>query len=396
MTRSANRAWTTPEDLKAQVQRLWERGELLRCAAINVPEFPLRLKFKGPSAGELTEAFESVARWLSHLKKQPYIRLQMRAAKHRVHGTNALPQAVWIDDLNQALALIGKQRQAQRFTELLSLIRTRQPELEGWVLQHPLRLLELGNAATKLLDVIAWLQRNPRPDIYLRQVELPGIDSKFMERHRRVLSEWLDITLPESAIDTSHTGVAGFTARYGFRGKPTQIRMRVLDGDIAILPGPRTPDLALDAVSFAELQAPARRLFVTENEINFLTFPEMRWSCVLFGAGYGWEALAQAQWLHQCELFYWGDIDTHGFAILDSLRAHFPQTRSLLMDEATLIAHEPLWGHEKAPVRNELSRLDCKEQALFNKLRENAIGENLRLEQEHIGYRYVREALRSL
>lgn len=66
----------------------------------------------------------------------------------------------------------------------------------------------------------------------------------------------------------------------------------------------------------------------------------------VFGAGYGWDTLAQAKWLAQCRIGYWGDIDTHGFAILDQLRHRFGQVESLLMDRATLMAHEALWGEE--------------------------------------------------
>lgn len=53
----------------------------------------------------------------------------------------------------------------------------------------------------------------------------------------------------------------------------------------------------------------------------------------------GWSAAANS---------VWGDIDTHGFAILDRLRRHFPQVRSMLMDRATLLAHEGQWVTEQA------------------------------------------------
>ncbi|NOR71388.1 MAG: hypothetical protein GQ532_17115, partial [Methylomarinum sp.] len=33
---------------------------------------------------------------------------------------------------------------------------------------------------------------------------------------------------------------------------------------------------------------------------------------------------------------YWGDLDTHGFAILSRLRHYYPQVKSILMDEKTL------------------------------------------------------------
>ncbi len=80
-------------------------------------------------------------------------------------------------------------------------------------------------------------------------------------------------------------------------------------------------DITLTQADFAALQLPVNGVFITENEVNFLAFPAVPQSLVVFGAGYGFDALADARWLHACQVLYWGDIDTHGFAILDQLRA---------------------------------------------------------------------------
>ena len=40
--------WTGPKELKAQLVRLWERGELLREAVPGNSRFPLRLTLKPP------------------------------------------------------------------------------------------------------------------------------------------------------------------------------------------------------------------------------------------------------------------------------------------------------------------------------------------------------------
>ncbi|WP_242467204.1 DUF2220 domain-containing protein [Ectothiorhodospira shaposhnikovii] len=130
------------------------------------------------------------------------------------------------------------------------------------------------------------------------------------------------------------------------------------------------------------------RVFITENEINGLAFPDTPGSLVIFGLGYGLERLADIPWLTEVEIHYWGDIDTHGFAILDRLRARLPHTRSLLMDRATLEAHRDLWGQEHPQQRftGTLTRLTPPEQSLFEDLRENRLGECVRLEQERIGY----------
>jgi len=243
------------------------------------------------------------------------------------------------------------------------------------------------------------MQNHLRPSIYLRQVDAPGIDSKFIESQRSTLSAWLDLALPSDAIDLSATGTKQFERRYGFLEKPLRIRLRLLDRGLPNLPGcTGFSDITLDTDSFATLKLPVRRVFMTENEVNFLAFPPMPEAIVIFGSGYGFEALACAHWLHHCELHYWGDMDTHGFAILDDLRKHFPHARSLLMNHQTLMAHQPQWGEEPEDKRCErpLARLTAEENTLFEDLRLDRIKPHLRLEQEHIGYHCLCEALAAL
>jgi hypothetical protein len=388
--------WTRPADVRAQVQKLWDRGDLLRHLVIGEPAFPIRLRLKGPSSAEIADHFEAVRAWAAELRELPAIRIEQRAFAHRVLGPNTLPDALWLDSLEDALALTGKRREAARFRSLLETLRARQPRLEPWLVRRPLRALELAEVFGRLLDVVTWIQNHPRPGIYLRQMDLPAVHTKFVEAHRGVLAEWLDLVLPPEAIDATRTSVAQFAARYGFRDKPTRIRFRALDERLRLLPGADAPDITLDAGSFAALDLPVRRVFITENEINFLAFPPAANSLVVFGSGYGWDALARARWLARCSIHYWGDIDTHGFAILDRLRGYFPHVVSLLMDRATLMAHQAFWGHEDTPMTHDLPRLTPEERALFDDLRDNRLRPGLRLEQEMIGFAFVEAALRDM
>jgi hypothetical protein len=390
---SAN--WTTPRDLQEQLRRLWKRGELLRSLTGGDRAFPLRLTLKGPTSADLAGRFEAVRAWIAGLVAFGQIRIEWREFTHRVLGLQRVPQSVWVDTLDTALEAIGKRAEAARFNDLLALTRSRQPRLLEWLARRPLQALELAESWENLLAVVDWLAAHPNPGIYLRQVDIPGLHSKFIEDHRGVLTEILDLSLAPPVIETDRAGTVKFAARYGFLDKPTRIRFRVLDARIALLPGPSMPDVTLDADSFAKLTAPIRRVFITENETNFLAFPPATQSIVIFGAGYGWNALARAKWLSQCTLFYWGDIDTHGFAILDQLREHFDHVESFLMDRATLIAHERVWGKEADQVVRDLPRLTETERALFDELRDNRIRKNLRLEQEHLGFEWVKAALKS-
>lgn len=223
-------------------------------------------------------------------------------------------------------------------------------------------------------------------------MDLPGVHTKFVERHRGTLGEWLELLLPPEAIQEGPRGVTAFNGRFGFRDKPERVRFRFLDRTCAIEPDRLGLDLTVGAEAFATLAPDVRRVFITENEINFLAFPPHPRSLVLFGAGYGWSALAGARWLERCELHYWGDIDTHGFAILDALRAQFPHARSLLMDLETFSAFRDLHTPEPEPVKRDLPRLAPAERALFDSLRS---GQG-RLEQERIPFSLLEAALRKL
>ncbi len=111
-----------------------------------------------------------------------------------------------------------------------------------------LQALELSIEWTRLLTVVTWLVEHPRPGIYLRQVDLPGIHSKFIETLRGVLAELLDLTLPVDAVDTCKTGISQFPG-LSFRAKfPGDFLVQVTAGlhwlahRLQLLDGATAPD----------------------------------------------------------------------------------------------------------------------------------------------------------
>ncbi|MDO8440091.1 MAG: DUF2220 family protein [Polaromonas sp.] len=395
-------SWTSAADLRAQVQKLWDKGDLLRLCLPGDAMLPRRLRLVGPTSTELTERFDEVRAWMTDLRQAgpagsaPRYRIVLRAFRHRVLGSNAVPDEVWLDTLDDALALIGKQKDAKRFVGLVQLTREQHPALLPWLEKRPLSALVLADVWQRLLNVVLWLLAHPRPGLYLRQVDIAGVDSKFIEAYRGVLSELLDLALPAEAIDPGATGASQFCRRYGFKDKPLRIRFRLLDSRVALLPNACEHDIGVTQSAFERLDLPVSRVFITENEVNFLAFPPLAASMVIFGAGYGFEVLAGAQWLQQRSIYYWGDIDTHGFAILDQLRVQLPHAHSLLMDRATLLAHASQWGEEPQPLLRDLPRLTDGERALFDELRDNRLRARLRLEQERIGFGWLKQALAAL
>jgi hypothetical protein len=383
------REWTSALALREQLRKRWDSGDLLAERVASNMLFPLRLTVRGPSSNELSERFDAARAWAAELQQgaRHGYRLVMRDVRHRVIGQNSLPAEAWVDTWDDAVRWLGKAAEVKAFDVVLALTRQQHPALLSWLQRQPLRALALADQWPHLLAFVGWLQVHPQPGIYMRQVDLPGIHSKFIETHRSLLAELLDLVLPFDAINAEFSGGAQFAQRYGFRDKPLRVRFRWLDPEASGWISGGDGDYTVSKVAFARMRPAIEHVFIVENEVNFLSFPAVPNSLVVFGAGYGFEALASADWLVNCKLHYWGDIDTHGFAILDQLRGHYPHAMSFLMDRQTLLAHQALWVVESQPTLRDLVRLNPSEGALYDDLRwGRLLDQPVRLEQERIDF----------
>lgn len=389
------RTWTTDQSIAESINRAWMRGEFLRKIALEGEGACLAFKVKGPSTRELTEDFPMARSWAAGLGQgKPYEVIRERVP-NRVHGAQMMPTTVRVT-VQAALGVLGLPLTvATDYGNLVELIDREAPQLKEWALTNAIKAASLSASFPRLLDVVKWLSANPRPNIYVRQLAVPGVSTKLIETHRSTLTSLLDLSLPEEAIDRTHTGADGFNARYGFKDQPVLVRFRSLDPEIAVIPGIPAADITLDAASFAALDlASVQHVLITENRTNYLTLPQIPGCIAIFGAGYCWNALAGAAWLRTKEVLYWGDIDTHGFNILSQLREHLPHTESVLMDRSTLDACRPLWGREPRQFPVMPPNLTPEEREVFHLLKSSVDYECVRLEQEYIHYPMVERALR--
>jgi hypothetical protein len=255
--------------------------------------------------------------------------------------------------------------------------------------------------------VVRWIVDHGGPDVYLRQIDVPGVDTKFVENHRGLLGELLDSVLPRERIDPA-LPYRRFAERYQLATKPAYVRFRSLDAQ-ALLPaaseaasglpardGTGPTELTCRVQEAGPLPLPGRRVVIIENETTYLALPAIPDTLAVLGGGYGISTVAALPWLQEREVHYWGDLDTHGFAILDRLRTILPTVRSLLMNRTTLETHRDHWGREPTPVNARLEHLTEPEKALYIDLVEDRYAPALRLEQERIRFAVVRCALEDL
>ena len=97
------------------------------------------------------------------------------------------------------------------------------------------------------------------------------------------------------------------------------------------------------------------------------------------------------QWLETKTLYYWGDIDEHGFQILHQIRSYYKNVQSLMMDIETYLEFEHFSGEGKRNNSSDLSLLTKEEASLYALLKQKN-GKN-RLEQEKVSQFYVNSQL---
>ena len=413
-------SWTTVAGLRALSLKSWNSGALLRELLEPTGVYPRRRSLKRPTAGELLSDYAAARSWAAELSGGAgHYRLETVDVGRSTIGSNRLPAAAVFETAEDEVAFAGRTRDAAQFRRLVAdlaeLDAMACEALRSWALKRPLQLLELGEAALTAARAALWLRDNPSPRIYLRQLSLPGVHTKFIEAHRRVIDEMVAVLQVGSASpqdgpaegppaeDTAadaamaladpagRTPAARFAARHGFLHPPELVRFRILDSALEPLASAR--DITVTAEAFSSLQLPVHTVIATENQVNFLALPDRPGMLALYGAGYGFSSLREAAWLRDCKILYWGDIDTHGFRILDQLRAVHPHVESVLMDEETLLAHRDAWGREPSPSRAALARLTVEERALYEALGNDAFGASVRLEQELIRWDWALDRL---
>lgn len=230
-----------------------------------------------------------------------------------------------------------------------------------------------------LLKVVSYFVENPYPDLYIRELPIE-VHTKFIERNKSIIRELLDIVIAPYVYEEEND----FEKRFNLKYVESIVRIRILDKEVASSCFNGVNDVSIPVSQFCDLQLPISNVFVVENQINFLTFPLVKNSIVIWGKGYAVSAIKESAMLKSSTLYYWGDFDAQGFEILSQFRGYFPQTESLLMDKLTFDKYfeNDKGTHSKVTIDLNLTK---EEYSLYNYIRTN----KLRLEQEKIPQTYV-------
>lgn len=242
----------------------------------------------------------------------------------------------------------------------------------------------------RLVMLLAWLESNPKSGLYLRQLPVEGLDTKWLEKRTGLVAD-LFRALREVVDDDGDVH-----RLLGLRKPAHRVRIRILCPSLRQGLG-GLGDIEAPVAELAALPIAPKAVVVVENLETGLALPDLPGTVAIMRLGNAVSALGSLPWLPEQSVIYWGDIDTHGFAILDRARRVVPQLRSVLMDEATLLSHRPYWGQEPTQCPDlPLDDLTPGERSTYNNLRANFWGACVRLEQERLGWANAIETLKQV
>jgi hypothetical protein len=375
-----------PADIRLLLQRRFanQHRDWLTGATTD-GNWPLEITLGIPTESQALQQPDAVRAWVSEWRSwRGAGDLAWTERQWRSLGAQRLPSLLRLDGPDQIAVWAGEQDRWALAQQRCSALSDRWPMLRPYL--GKLFDVLAGYAHEdyeRLVTTLAWLHANPRSGFYLRQLPIAGLDSKWIEPRRGILAELV------AALQDRPGGTQGFYELCGLKRPPRQVRIRILDPALrAAAAG--LGDITAPASDLAQLRIAPRKVLIVENLQTGLALQELPDTVAIMGLGYGVDILAALPWLDGTQCLYWGDIDTHGFAILSIARSTVPQVRSLLMDEETLLRHRDLWSQEPSQHgATELGQLTQAEAQLYGKLKGGHFAQAARLEQERIEWAFA-------
>lgn len=356
------------------------------------------------SLGRVTEA-EAVrdlhglkaelVRWREILPHRPGWRVVLAEQRFRTVGlTVRLPRELTVDSTESLIRALQPNgvtpavwrtalARLLRFCETFALTSEESRKSAAAALRS-LKLLFPSDTSDRefeaVLRTLSWLLRHPNAGLFPRALPVEGVDSKWLERRRAALARlWNTVT-------GENVSAADFLEHAGLLRLPQFVLVKNAAAWVGEEAAEEVVKLPVETLAKKAPKSPV--VLIIENEQTALSL-DFRDVPIFLALGYGVTLLESLPWMKEKRILYFGDLDTHGLAILAECRRLFPQTESVLMDLPTFERWRAFAVTEPKGAEPSPEHLTPEERALADVLSAG----RLRLEQERIPLGTVREAL---
>lgn len=379
-------------EILQKAKKIYESGKIFKSFIDEEDIFPLCINMKKITETDIKNSFSAILKEIDEIGKSN-LPIKHREFQFKSIGIQKLPVVTEFENRESFLNALGKREEFDEFIKYYKMAVGKFPTLKEVVYKRPKIILENLSIWSELLEICTFFIDNPKPNIYTRELSIEGVDTKFIEKHKKVLDTLLSnihVLFDDNISTLSHFG---FEKKYFLKYPLATIRFRILDDSLSIA---GLTDLSVTIKEFEELNIKCEKVFIVENKITTLSFPKVEKSIVIFGSGFGVQSIKNVKWMKDKELFYWGDIDSDGFAILSQIRGYFKNIKSIFMDKeiVELFGKLSVKENENKRVLYNLKNLKTEEKELFERLQNNYYGKNFRLEQERIPFEFIQDKIK--
>lgn len=373
----------TPEDIRKKARN--KAPAVLResLAGGDSTLLPWKVPFRTPRERDMS--WIEVDQWRRALEQSSKDQLgygyTLIMERKRFHGTNEIPTAILFASAEDIYRFANWETPAAQAHSAFTQLTTTFPETHDWALRNLACLIDNASQWPHLIRCLLAYRANPQPNCYRREFTAAP-HSKYLEEHAKVLTELLNLILPSEWVNAESED---FDRRFGFKKAPAMAWVRFLDPRYRPTGIPED-FIALPISSLSQLPLPDRVL-LSENKIPLLSLPFYRDTIGFFSEGRAAARFAAFSELQSKKVYYWGDLDCHGLAILGQVRAFCPQVIPLAMDTKTYRLHERWAVTTTIANPDPPLNLTAEERELYDYLSAH----NLRLEHERIPHQYVLE-----
>lgn len=385
----------TPNEIKKVALKNWD--DYLRSLITKESFFPLELNRIGKI--KPTEAFwdyENTVKSIdelitnSNIKTPKSYQIEFIEVNNRKVKNARFPNSIKFISEEDYLHFINKELESKLFIDASNSIINSIPQLKDWILQNPNLVIENKSNWNDLLKVCTYFLKTPKPNLYIRELPIE-VHTKFIENNKGIITSLLNFLINEFI----NTGKKLFETRFNLKFPEALIRFKLLDTNLSENYFSGVDDISIPVSQFEKIRLPISNVIIVENKTTlntFLTLPPLNSTMAIFGGGRAVSLLKNMKWLDEVAIFYWGDIDAHGLAILNQFKGYFPKTQSIFMDKATLDNFKEFQVMGTYMEDTLLEHLNNDELDFYKYLRINTI----RLEQEKITNEYVSKTLIAL
>lgn len=393
-----------PSDVLAELdKKYWQNRKNLKALLKGEMDFPQqKISLKMPTTSSqvqnnLVKIQEFVQAWKIFEVEYLLCNIEYQAKNFQQFGLLTLPKYLLIEHRQALIELFAPENksQLQIIQSRINYIINTLNQVFEFDIKEFWRLLidNLENfehlsddEIHQLLQLLPQLKYGMGQGLYLRNLAISGVDTKFIEQHFKLIELLLNYLYENKIYQCG-----GLLVWLNCQEKPSDWLLikplcQKTQSNLANL-----PILRLNSQTLLGYELPSNNILVVENEQSCLALTHIPNTIAVAGGGKNVNWL-KAEWLKHKKVYYWGDIDSDGLFILSLARQYCPHMIALMMDKNTVLIHQHLMVNDSGLINEVPLFLMADEKALFIALKNGEFMGN-RLEQERLSPVFIQAQL---